>query len=170
MIKAFSDEAWEDYTYWETQDKKTLKRIFFTDTFFEFFITVSPLHLRHFCLCLIFVLSSIWFLFRFLQAGFYGFLFDESSSGFLSLSSTFTINNNRYLRSGAVFLKKFLFFIFAEKGQHTGYLFRFFIYFWLLQHMRKRPQNADEDKRKEPQEEGLWPLLLRFLSFEISLP
>ncbi len=27
MIKAFSDEAWEDYTYWETQDKKTLKRI-----------------------------------------------------------------------------------------------------------------------------------------------
>ena len=25
-------------------------------------------------------------------------------------------------------------------------------------------------KRKEPQEEGLWPLLLRFLSFEISLP
>ncbi|MDD6490546.1 MAG: Txe/YoeB family addiction module toxin [Clostridia bacterium] len=27
MIKAFSDEAWEDYIYWETQDKKTLKRI-----------------------------------------------------------------------------------------------------------------------------------------------
>jgi toxin YoeB len=27
MIKAFSDDAWEDYTYWETQDKKTLKRI-----------------------------------------------------------------------------------------------------------------------------------------------
>ena len=27
MIKAFSDEAWEDYTYWETQDKRTLKRI-----------------------------------------------------------------------------------------------------------------------------------------------
>ena len=27
MIKAFSDEAWEDYTYWETQDKKTLRRI-----------------------------------------------------------------------------------------------------------------------------------------------
>ena len=27
MIKAFSDEAWDDYTYWETQDKKTLKRI-----------------------------------------------------------------------------------------------------------------------------------------------
>ncbi|MBQ7266574.1 MAG: Txe/YoeB family addiction module toxin [Firmicutes bacterium] len=27
MIKAFSDEAWEDYTYWETQYKKTLKRI-----------------------------------------------------------------------------------------------------------------------------------------------
>jgi len=27
MIKTFSDEAWEDYTYWETQDKKTLKRI-----------------------------------------------------------------------------------------------------------------------------------------------
>lgn len=28
MIKAFSDAAWEDYTYWETQDRKTLKRIF----------------------------------------------------------------------------------------------------------------------------------------------
>lgn len=27
MIKAFSDAAWEDYTYWETQDRKTLKRI-----------------------------------------------------------------------------------------------------------------------------------------------
>lgn len=27
MIKSFSDDAWEDYTYWETQDKKTLKRI-----------------------------------------------------------------------------------------------------------------------------------------------
>ena len=34
----------------------------------------------------------------------------------------------------------------------------------------KRPQNADAAKRKEPQEEGLWPLLLRFLSFEISPP
>lgn len=27
MIKAWSDEAWEDYVYWESQDKKTLKRI-----------------------------------------------------------------------------------------------------------------------------------------------
>ena len=27
MIKAFSDLAWEDYCYWQTQDKKTLKRI-----------------------------------------------------------------------------------------------------------------------------------------------
>lgn len=27
MTKAFSDEAWEDYTYWETQDKKTLRKI-----------------------------------------------------------------------------------------------------------------------------------------------
>lgn len=27
MIKSFSDEAWEDYVYWQTQDKKTLKRI-----------------------------------------------------------------------------------------------------------------------------------------------
>ena len=27
MIKAFSDTAWEDYTYQETQDRKTLKRI-----------------------------------------------------------------------------------------------------------------------------------------------
>ena len=27
MIKAWSDEAWEDFQYWMTQDKKTLKRI-----------------------------------------------------------------------------------------------------------------------------------------------
>lgn len=27
MIKAFSDDAWEDYTYWESQDKRTLRRI-----------------------------------------------------------------------------------------------------------------------------------------------
>lgn len=27
MRKEFSDDAWEDYIYWETQDKKTLKRI-----------------------------------------------------------------------------------------------------------------------------------------------
>lgn len=27
MIKAWSDEAWEDYTYWQKQDKKTLRRI-----------------------------------------------------------------------------------------------------------------------------------------------
>ena len=27
MIKMFTDTAWEDYLYWETQDKKTLKRI-----------------------------------------------------------------------------------------------------------------------------------------------
>ena len=27
MFKAFSDIAWEDYCYWEKQDKKTLKRI-----------------------------------------------------------------------------------------------------------------------------------------------
>jgi toxin YoeB len=27
MIKAWDDEAWEDYLYWQTQDKKTLKRI-----------------------------------------------------------------------------------------------------------------------------------------------
>ena len=25
--KVWSDEAWEDYLYWQTQDKKTLKRI-----------------------------------------------------------------------------------------------------------------------------------------------
>jgi toxin YoeB len=24
---AWTDEAWKDYTYWQTQDKKTLKRI-----------------------------------------------------------------------------------------------------------------------------------------------
>lgn len=27
MIKSWSDEAWDDYVYWQTQDKKTLKRI-----------------------------------------------------------------------------------------------------------------------------------------------
>ena len=27
MIKVFSDAAWEDYLYCQTQDKKTLKRI-----------------------------------------------------------------------------------------------------------------------------------------------
>ena len=27
MIKSFSDIAWEDYCYWQSQDKKTLKRI-----------------------------------------------------------------------------------------------------------------------------------------------
>jgi toxin YoeB len=27
MTKVFSDEGWADYLYWQTQDKKTLKRI-----------------------------------------------------------------------------------------------------------------------------------------------
>lgn len=27
MKKVFSDEGWDDYVYWQTQDKKTLKRI-----------------------------------------------------------------------------------------------------------------------------------------------
>ncbi len=27
MNKIWSDEAWEDYLYWQTQDKKTLKTI-----------------------------------------------------------------------------------------------------------------------------------------------
>ena len=27
MIKTWDDEAWEDYLYWRTQDKKTLRRI-----------------------------------------------------------------------------------------------------------------------------------------------
>lgn len=27
MKKIWSDEAWEDYIYWQTQDKKTLKKI-----------------------------------------------------------------------------------------------------------------------------------------------
>ncbi|GEQ23277.1 Txe/YoeB family addiction module toxin [Clostridium butyricum] len=27
MLKIWSDQAWEDYLYWQTQDKKTLKRI-----------------------------------------------------------------------------------------------------------------------------------------------
>jgi len=27
MKKIWQDEAWEDYLYWQTQDKKTLKRI-----------------------------------------------------------------------------------------------------------------------------------------------
>lgn len=27
MIKAFTDEAWDDFEYWTKQDRKTLKRI-----------------------------------------------------------------------------------------------------------------------------------------------
>lgn len=27
MNKLWQDEAWEDYIYWQVQDKKTLKRI-----------------------------------------------------------------------------------------------------------------------------------------------
>jgi toxin YoeB len=27
MIKVWSDDAWEEYLYWQTQDKKTLNRI-----------------------------------------------------------------------------------------------------------------------------------------------
>lgn len=27
MEKVWSDEAWDDYLYWQSQDKKTLKRI-----------------------------------------------------------------------------------------------------------------------------------------------
>ena len=27
MIKVWDEEAWEDYLYWQTQDKKTLRRI-----------------------------------------------------------------------------------------------------------------------------------------------
>lgn len=27
MIKAWTDAAWEDYTYWQKEDKKILKRI-----------------------------------------------------------------------------------------------------------------------------------------------
>ena len=27
MIKAWSDDAWEDFCYWQIQDKKVLKRI-----------------------------------------------------------------------------------------------------------------------------------------------
>lgn len=27
MKKVWHDEAWEEYLYWQTQDKKTLKRI-----------------------------------------------------------------------------------------------------------------------------------------------
>ncbi len=27
MIKIWSDDAWQDYLYWQTQDKKTLRRI-----------------------------------------------------------------------------------------------------------------------------------------------
>ena len=27
MNKVWQDQAWEDYLYWQTQDKKTLKRI-----------------------------------------------------------------------------------------------------------------------------------------------
>ena len=27
MIKSWDDDAWDDYLHWQTQDKKTLKRI-----------------------------------------------------------------------------------------------------------------------------------------------
>ena len=27
MRKIWSDEAWEDYLYWQTQDRKTLRKI-----------------------------------------------------------------------------------------------------------------------------------------------
>ena len=27
MVKLWHDDAWEDYVYWQTQDKKTLKKI-----------------------------------------------------------------------------------------------------------------------------------------------
>lgn len=27
MIKAWTDDAWEDYVYWQSQDRRTLKRI-----------------------------------------------------------------------------------------------------------------------------------------------
>ena len=27
MIKSWDEEAWEDYLYWQQQDKKTLKKI-----------------------------------------------------------------------------------------------------------------------------------------------
>lgn len=27
MVKVWSDEAWEDYLYWQSQDKKTLKKL-----------------------------------------------------------------------------------------------------------------------------------------------
>ena len=27
MIKVFSQDAWDDYLYWQTQDRKTLRRI-----------------------------------------------------------------------------------------------------------------------------------------------
>ena len=27
MIKSWSDDAWDDFCYWQKQDKKTLKRI-----------------------------------------------------------------------------------------------------------------------------------------------
>ena len=27
MRKVWSDEAWEDYMYWQTQDRKTLRKI-----------------------------------------------------------------------------------------------------------------------------------------------
>ena len=30
MEKVWADEAWNDYLYWQTQDKKTLKKIKFT--------------------------------------------------------------------------------------------------------------------------------------------
>ena len=31
MNKVFTDNGWEDYTYWQTEDKKTLKKIYKID-------------------------------------------------------------------------------------------------------------------------------------------
>ena len=38
MRKIWQEEAWEDYLYWQTQDKKTLKRINLLIPFCEFYI------------------------------------------------------------------------------------------------------------------------------------
>ena len=46
MRKLWQDDAWEEYLYWQTQDKKTLKRIntIIKDIIFLTYYTISSQH------------------------------------------------------------------------------------------------------------------------------
>lgn len=41
MKKIWFDEAWEDYTYWQTQDKKTLRRLIWALVMLSYIIKKS---------------------------------------------------------------------------------------------------------------------------------